>query len=216
MDQIRDKILFEKLKILTVKTIDVLTRDPNRNVPLRPIQSFSIDSDDGYTIHEELKKNYYSFVSESMKDILDMPEYQEFAKYILNNKALENSSPSYGLIRHNQPPYRLVFALIFCSFMEKYFNTSNSLLFQDTHFLNAYLALEGFFFAMTDTYTVTSPLAGFYSIESEIILNENLRIKELTESDKTKFIQTKHSAPAIQSPLDGLNIFSLNFALETT
>ena len=211
---IRNELLFEKLNNLAVKTIDFLTKSPIHSLPKKHVYSFEITSPKGYTKSEERKIDYYQFLYQSISKILDFPEFQEFAKYLVSVETFTNRSILHELVKNDSSPYISIFSLIFCPFLERYFDSIKTISFQAKPFRDIYLELENFLFNKNELYFVISPLVNFNCHSQEVILDAKLKIRKLNEAEKTSFINTKYSSPGFQSPLDGLDILDFSYTFE--
>jgi hypothetical protein len=214
--EIKDKELFRLSNALIVKTIDILKQSHNK-IPKRLGYSFSIKSPNEYSMDNEPKESYYQFVSQSMNQLIEIPEFQQFSEHICNDKKITNRYTAFELIKYSKPPHRMMFGLLLAPLLEKYFGETKSVNYKQQIFYRCYLDLENFLYGKTDFFTAISPLVNFTSETAEIFLDKNLKIKMLSKEELNSFLNSKYTIPfSPHNPLDGMNIMGFSYALETT
>lgn len=178
---------------------------------------------DGFSSRREPKIDFSLFMHKHSKEIDELPEFVDCAKYILKNQATlretgiihEEGRPLYA--RDKIPFTRAYFPVLYL-FLNRYLERVNKLSFEDDLFKDTYIEFERYIYKSVLLYKVTAPLQGLSGNIGEINFSKNLKLRPLSDSEKAEYLEMQwtNNRPKGFSNQDLVRIADAKYALETT
>ena len=207
-----------KVRKLTKAVVDLLNRRmENRQYPTRKYTKFSF-KDGGFEVHEEVKIDLGLIVFDCREEILQLSEFVECAEYMVKNPALRRNFKVFD--KDGKPVEKLPLNMVLFGtlnpFLVTYFNKVDSLAFDEETFNDVYSEFERHFYEKVERYNVTSPLENFSCETENIDLGKGLRIRQISDVEKSGYLRLMEGSWGFPTSFGGLNILDVKYVLETT
>ncbi len=174
--KVRHKKLYEITLRLTKRAVEFLEKIPKEQVPTR----------------EDTKVDYFNLLLNSKKEIMQFPEFADYAEYVIDNKVMRKTfhlSDKDGKPVNDLKPTH-VYDFNFLRFMHRYLDQMDSFTFNQEIFDKTFCDLMNYFYKRTIEISYYSPLENF-SCPTEVILQKNLKIRDISDSAKKEYKRYK-------------------------
>ncbi|MCW4019353.1 MAG: hypothetical protein NWF00_11865 [Candidatus Bathyarchaeota archaeon] len=193
---IRNRCLYDKLIVLTKKVANFLGELPKEQFPTTKETVYLFKDNGCYETAEKTKTSYGWLFLNLREKISQFPELLTCANYMVNTETIRRTfrvEDKNGNPKEIEPILVYDFNLRFV--LGRYFEQADSFIFNQQTFNTVYRDLEKFIYRKTVKGVVYSPLENF-CFTDEIVLNKNLKIRQITEKEKAEFLNLqKWSTP---------------------
>lgn len=203
---------------LTNAVVNLLNRRmENREYPIRMYQKFLFE-DRNYRLQSEIKIDFGLMLARARDEILQLREFVECAEYMVKNPTTKRSFKVTD--KDGKPFERIPLKTVLFSplspFLVTYFNKVGSLVFDEETFDDTYSKFEGYHYTKMEKYNLTSPLENFSCEIDDLDLGKGLKIRRISNMEKSEYLGEIPFGMELLTPLDGSDIFSVNYVLEAT
>lgn len=215
--KVRNKTLYAKIQKFTVAAIKLLKKiEAKEEMPRRQITKYSFE-DNGFGIDTEFKVDFSLFVFMHDKEIDELSEFVECAKYIMDNPVTRKAI---GWVdKEGRPakevPLRLTYFRILYSLLLTYLNKVNKLSFVEELFREVYREFEKYVYSSIELYKLTAPLQGFSGTVKEVDFGKTLKLRRISNSEKVAYLRMMELHLGFPSSLGSLDITRVDYTLET-
>jgi hypothetical protein len=216
MLKVRNKRLYAKVRKFIIATTELLQKiEAKEGLPRRTKYVFK---EGGFEASEEAETDFFPFIFRHSKEIDELPEFVDCAKYIFNNPTTRKQIG--GLDKDGQPvkeiPFTLDYFRMLYSLLGTYLTRIGNLRFEDGSFEELYKEFERYFYISVLPYNVSAPILGLFGTIEKVDFSNNLRLRRFLDTEKDPYIRLLEFPFGFHTGLSAYDIASAQYMIETT
>jgi len=215
--KVRNETLYTKVQNFTKATIELLEKIKTKEVmPMQQVVKYSFEKS-RLSRSAEFKVDLSHFVFRHFKEISELSEFVNCAKYILNNPVTREAM---GWVdKEGRPakevPLDLHYFHILYSFLLTYLNKVDKLSLEEEPFRKVYMKFEKYVYKSIISHMMTAPLQGFSGTVQEVDFGNRLKLRRISDSEKVAYLRMKEAPFGFSGGLGNLDVLGVQYTLET-
>ena len=188
----RNKAFHKKLRKFVMAAVELLqTLQKGEELPKRRVTRYEFKTSGAVEMHEEAEIDFFLLVFKYSKEIDNVAEFTDCAKYILSNAATRKKLGWFDKDGHPamEIPLTLLNFRMLYSFLGTFLKRVGKLSFTDESFDQLYEEFEHYLYLSKMPYKVTAPLQGLAGDIGEIKFDNHLRMRRISGTEKAAYVE---------------------------